>query len=269
MESIDIFIGEHVLRISSASSAVMSLFSRTFPTVIRCGSFDFEPAIAVHLDEGYGSPFVDYNVGKQQTDTGTVRYARTDYIIETDEDCKQVAIKFHDELALKHAFMHLYSLYIVRSGWGLLIHSSCVTDNCGGHMFTGRSGAGKSTAAALSESESRGIIADEATILRIRPDEVTVFHSPFRSEIQTAAPLEPGQWRLSSIHLLHQAEQHRRMPIARSEGLIRLMDKVFFWNPSTDDTKAIIGLLRQTVHLVPLYDLYFRKDPYFWELISS
>lgn len=266
MESIDIIIGEHVLCISFASSAVKSLFSRTFPTAIS--SFGYEPAITVHLVAGYGSPFINYNVVKQRY-SGKVRYERTDYLIESDEECKQVTINFHDELALKHAFMHLYSLYIVRCRWGLLVHSSCVTDEGGAHMFTGRSGAGKSTAAALSESESRGIVADEATILRIRPDGVTVFHSPFRSEIQTAAPLEPRQWRLSSIHLLHQAEQHLRMPIAKSEGLIRLMDKVFFWNPSSDDTRTIIGLLRHTVDLVPLYDLYFRKDPYFWELISS
>ncbi|WP_028610130.1 hypothetical protein [Paenibacillus harenae] len=267
MES-NIIIGEHVLCISFASSAVRSIFSRTFPTVVGCSSNGFEPDIAVHLDAGYGTPFINYNVVKQPN-SGTVRYLRSDYLIETDEECRRAAIRFHDELALKHAFMHVYSLYIVRRRWGLLVHSSCVTDNKGAHMFTGRSGAGKSTAAVLSESESRGIIADEATILRIRPGEVTVFHSPFRSELQTAAAQEPMKWRLSSIHLLHQAKQHRRTPIAKSEGLIRLMDKVFFWNPSSGDTRAIMELLRQTVDLVPLYDLYFRKDPSFWELISS
>jgi hypothetical protein len=136
-------------------------------------------------------------------------------------------------------------------------------------MFTGHSGAGKSTAAVLSESESRGIVADEATILRIRPDEVSVFHSPFRSELLTMPSLEPRHWKLSSIQLLHQAKQHRRMPIAKPEGLIRLTDKVFYWNPSPDDARTIMGLLRQTVDLVPMYDLYFRKDPSFWELISS
>lgn len=267
MERIAVIVGEQVLSISFASSAVRTVFSRTFPTMISCSSSDTEPSIYVHLDAGYGSPFIDYNVVKQMS-SGTVRYRRADYLIEADEEIHRVAITFYDELALKHAFMHVYSLYIVRCRWGLLVHSSCVTDHSGAHVFTGRSGAGKSTVALLSESQSRGIIADEATIIRIRPDEVTVFHSPFRSELQTAAPHEPRQWRLTSIHLLHQASQHQRLPIAKSEGLIRLMDKVFFWSPSSEDTRSIMGLLRQTVDLVPLYDLYFRKDPYFWELIS-
>lgn len=268
MERTAVRIGEHVLNISFASSVIRSFFSRTFPTMISCSSMDTEPSFNMHLDEGYGSPFINYHVVKQ-TYSGTVRYERADYLIETDEAFNRVVIKFYDELALKHAFMHVYSLYIVRCRWGLLVHSSCVTDDSGAHMFTGRSGAGKSTAAVLSESESRGIVADEATIIRIRPDEVTVFHSPFRSELQTVASQVTQQWRLSSIHLLHQASQHRRMPIAKSEGLVRLMDKVFFWNPSPEDTRAITGLLRQTVDIVPLYDLYFHKDPLFWELISS
>lgn len=267
MEGIAVRIGEHVLRISFASSEARTIFNRTFPTMISCGDSDAEPTFNVHLYEGYGSPFNNYNVVKQ-TSSGMVRYRRADYLIEADEELHRIAISFYDELALKHAFMHVYSLYIVRNRWGLLVHSSCVTDDSGAHMFTGRSGAGKSTAARLSVSDSRGIIADEATIIRIRPDEVTVFHSPFRSELQTAAPQETKQWRLASIHLLHQASQHRRVPIAKSEGLIRLMDKVFFWSHSPEDTKSIMELLRQTVGLVPVYDLYFRKDPYFWELIS-
>ncbi|MBC8080495.1 MAG: hypothetical protein H7X86_09130 [Gorillibacterium sp.] len=264
MMSKDIIIGEHILRISFATRAVESLFHETFPSIFT--SLGHEPNLCVHLDEGYGAPFINYDIVKIKQ-ANTLQYQRTDYLIETDMDYRTVTMKVHDSLAMKHAFMHLYSLFIVRNRWGLLMHSSCVADNDGCFMFTGHSGAGKSTAATM--SLPRGIIADEATILRIGPSGVFVFHSPFRSEIQNLADHESKVWKLTGIHLLHQAKQHQRLPLTKSEGMLRMIDKVFYWNPSTKETMAIIHMLKQVADLVPLYDLYFQKNPGFWELISS
>ena len=46
--------------------------------------------------------------------------------------------------------MNLYSSFIAYHNWGLLIHSSCVVNKGEAHIFSGHSGAGKSTAAKLS-----------------------------------------------------------------------------------------------------------------------
>lgn len=263
MESLDIIIGEHSLRISFGSANVKMLFHYTFPTVLK--GINCEPIIHVHLNEGYGQPFTDYQIAKQATLRGC-RYIRTDYVIEAEDDLRSVRIDVHDSLSIKHAFMHFYSLLIVHDRWGLLIHSSCIAENGNAHMFAGHSGAGKSTAAAL--SLPRGIIADEAAIMRIRPDGVSVFHSPFRSELQSMAAEESMPWPLAAIHLLHQAKHHQRIRLTKSEGLLRLLDKVFFWNPSIDESRNIIHMLMEAADLVPLYDLHFCKDPEFWELIS-
>lgn len=263
MDSLDIIIGEHILRIFFGTVTVKTLFHCTFPTVLK--SFNRKPTLNLQLSEGYGHPFTDYHIVKQAI-SGGCRYMRTDYVIEAEDNYRSVKIDVHDSLAMKHAFMHFYSLLIVHDRWGLLIHSSCIAENGNAHMFAGHSGAGKSTAAAL--SLPRGIIADEAAIMRIRPDGVSVFHSPFRSELQSMAAREQMPWPLAGIHLLHQARQHRRTRLTKSEGLLRLLDKVFYWNPSIDESRTIIHMLKEAADLVPLYDLYFSKDPEFWELIS-
>lgn len=261
MESQDITIGEHILRIFFGTADVKALFHRTFPTVLK--SYNREPTLNLYLNEGYGHPFTDYQIAKQAV-FGGCRYIRTDYVIEVADDYRCVKINVHDSLAMKHAFMHFYSLYIVHDRWGLLMHSSCIAEKGNAHMFAGHSGAGKSTAAAL--SLPRGIIADEAAIVRIRPDGVSVFHSPFRSELQSMGAQEPLP--LAAIHLLHQAKRHRRTRLAKAEGMLRLLDKVFYWNPSIDESRTIIHMLKEAADLVPLYDLHFCKDPEFWELIS-
>lgn len=263
MESLDITIGEHNLRISFGSADVKTLFHHTFPTVLL--SFNREPTLNVQLNAGYGHPFTGYQITKQAI-IGGCRYMRTDYVIEAEDDYRSVKIDVHDSLAMKHAFMHFYSLLIVHDRWGLLVHSSCIAENGNAHMFAGHSGAGKSTAAAL--SLPRGIIADEASIMRIRPDGVFVFHSPFRSELQSMAAQEPEPWPLAGIHLLHQAKHHQRTRLTKSEGMLRLLDKVFYWSPSIDESRTIIHMLMEAADLVPLYDLHFSKDPKFWGLIS-
>lgn len=264
MESKSILIGEHVLRLSFAGSDVRLLFDQTFPCIFTHPSA--HPHLQVRLDQGYGMPFVNYDIYKETLPDGMNRYERADYLIEADESFQNVSIQVFDSLALKHALMHLYSLYILRQQYGLLVHSSCVVDKDNAYLFTGHSGAGKSTAASL--SLGRGIISDEATVLRIRSDGVSVFHSPFRSELQDMAATEPREWPLAGIHLLHQAKQHKRYPLAKAEGFLKLMDKVFFWNPAPAEAMLIMRLLRQLADLVPLYDLHFQKNPDFWELIS-
>ncbi|WP_274650947.1 hypothetical protein [Paenibacillus humicola] len=253
-----------MFRIAFGTPAARSLFERTFPTLFR--SANRRPAVFVLLSEGYGAPFTDYEIGIERGLRWTL-YSRTDYRIEADENFKTVTVRVYDGLALKHAFMHLYSLLIVHAKWGLLFHASCVADQAGCYLFAGHSGAGKSTAAGL--SRPRGIIADEAAVIRIRPDGAAVFHSPFRSDDQSRAFGENGSWPLNAIYLLRQAEKHERAALSKWEGFIRLTDLVFFWNPGSGETRTIIRLLQLLVDQVPQFDLYFRKDPDFWELISS
>jgi hypothetical protein len=132
------------------------------------------------------------------------------------------------------------------------------------HIFSGQSGAGKSTAARL--SQPRDLLSDEATLVKITQDAITVFDSPFRSEITAKGPKESVP--LASIQILHQALQNKRANLKKADALLHLMDKVFYWAHSPKETKQILGLLKLLVDTVPVYELHFKKDPTFWELIS-
>lgn len=222
-----------------------------------------EPHIQILLKDGYGTHLTDYHVEIQKV-AGKITFKRADYLIESTPDYTSATIHVHDELALKHALMNLYSSYIVYHNWGLLIHSSCAIQNGKAHIFVGHSGAGKSTAARL--SDPRELLSDEATIVKISEDEITVFDSPFRSELQSTGYQQPSP--LAGIHLLHQAEANRLEKMRKPDALLSLMDKVFYWSHDPVETQRIMGLLRTLVEKVPVYDLHFRKDPTFWELIS-
>ena len=257
-------IGEHLFVFTLHTPSSIQMFQATFPRLLPNDGGPSLPALHIDIEDGFGSPFMDYNVIKTAA-PDSILFRRSDYLLEINAEYTAASVKVFNDLALKHAIMHLYSLFIVRIGWGLLIHSSCVVDRGNAHIFTGHSGAGKSTAAAL--SHPRELLSDEATIVKVGADEITVYDSPFRSEMQSGTEFIDS-FRLASIQVLHQAPFHRRTMLTKMDAFLNLMDKVFFWSPAPEETRTIVHLLKQTVEHVPVYKLQFQKNSGFWELIS-
>lgn len=260
MERIYTTIGEHFIQIQCHSETITNWIQRNFPAVALN---KVKPDLSIQLIEGYGIPFVDYNVAITK-EADTISFRRADYLIETDFEYRYAKISVHNELALKHALMNLYSSYLVYNKCGLLIHSSCVIDKGKAYLFAGHSGAGKSTAAKL--SHPRELLSDEATIVKINSDQIKVFNSPFRSELDRTGTEETSP--LAGIYLLNQAIDNHIVPLNKSNGFLNLMDKVFYWSHSPEETGGILQLLQELVNSVSICELHFQKNDTFWELIS-
>ena len=223
------------------------------------------PAIQIQIDEGR-SPFEgSFDVKKEKTPSGQLLFTRADYQITVDPSFEKAELIVYDSFALKHALMHLYSLYIVHLGWGLLIHSSCVMDDGRAFLFSGHSGAGKSTAARL--SSPRQLLSDEASIVRITPEGVSVFDSPFRSELLSETKYATS-CPLAGIYLLNQSEEIYTQAISNQDAFIRVLDKVFYWSYDPAETMKIMKLGKLLAQGVPFHELYFQKNNLFWEKIS-
>jgi hypothetical protein len=261
MNFIQTKIGEHCFLIKSDSNKLTAFLARNFLCRIHVPKQLPDMIITIH--EGYGVPFKNYNVTTIE-ELNNVSFIRADYHLKVSVDYKQADLFVHDEFALKHALMNLYSSFIVHHQWGLLLHSSCAVEDGKAHIFTGHSGAGKSTAAKL--SQPRQLLSDEAAILKITKEEISVFNSPFRSEIEAEG--ENETYTLRSIQLLHQSQTNQRIQLKKSEALLHLMDKVFYWSYKSEETTKILGLLKELINHVTVYELHFQKNNTFWELIS-
>ncbi|MEH7440346.1 hypothetical protein V7182_23130 [Neobacillus drentensis] len=261
MKEIKTKIGDHLIHIICEAEKSRSFFEKNF--FVDYISEHQHPDLIIKVKDGYGVQFKNYDVEISKVEDN-IYYRRADYLIQVDSKYKLAIISVHDELALKHALTNLYSSFIVHHNWGLLIHSSCVIEKEKAHIFAGKSGAGKSTAAKLSIPKE--ILSDEATLVKITSDEVSVYNSPFRSEIK-AEQLERSV-KLESIQILYQALQNSRIKISMSDALLHIIDKVFFWPHTQIETKTIMKLLTLLVKNTPVYELYFQKDDTFWKLIS-
>ncbi|WP_100486949.1 hypothetical protein [Sporolactobacillus pectinivorans] len=255
-------VDEHLIQMTCDSTNLWELIEPNFQFV-NSSAFG---AINVTLDilGNYGSPFSDFHVAISDAAGGTL-YRRTDYLLEIDRDFKKAVIRAYDKTALKHALLNFYSSYLLHLNWGILIHSSCVIDGGQAHLFAGESGVGKSTAARL--SKPRQLLSDEATLIKITPAGITVFNSPFRSDIP-ANNIEDS-CPLSSIQLLHQSSENKRIQIKKSSALLQLYKLAFYWTNKPEDMPKILLLFKTMIDQVPVYDLYFQKNNSFWQLISQ
>ncbi|OPH56697.1 hypothetical protein BC351_27535 [Paenibacillus ferrarius] len=261
MEIFYSLIGDHIIQVISQSQVCMGFMHKYFPMMDPPSR---QADLIIYLKEGYGIPFYNYNVAITQEEDA-ILFRRADYLIEAKTDYGYAVISVHNELALKHAFMNLYSSYVVHHRWGLLIHSSCVMEKGAAYLFAGHSGAGKSTAAKL--SYPRELLSDEATIVKISSEQITVYNSPFRSELNRTGLEQAGP--LAGIYLLKQSLHNHVVRLSRSNGFLELMDKVFYWSPSPTGNVSILQLLQQMVKHVAVSELHFQKNDTFWELISS
>lgn len=223
-----------------------------------------DPDLALTVAGGYGEPFVDFEVSAAKEDDGRIVFTRADYRITVEPGHRSALIEVYDLFALKHAMIHIYSMVISHREWGLLIHSSCLLQGDRAYLFAGHSGAGKSTVVQL--SRPRPILSDEASIVKIAADGITIFNSPFRSD--TDRPDIRDTYPLSGIHMLRQALYNERSRMSGISGLTELLNRVFYWAYDPEETKKVLRLCKRLVDRVPVYDLYFQKNHTFWEEIS-
>ncbi|WP_430786397.1 hypothetical protein VBD025_13700 [Virgibacillus flavescens] len=262
MERTIVKIGGHIAELLCLSGKASKFVEDNYQEYIDTTGAGTD--ITIKLTSEYGMPFVDYLVEIEEK-PDKILFRRADYLIEVNAAFSQAKIMFYDGLALKHALMNLYSSFIIHHNWGLLVHSSCVVENGNAHIFCGISGAGKSTVAEL--SMPRQILSDEATILKITDQEITVFNSPFRSEIKALGQQQTAP--IQSIELLYQSLRNKQLRLKKTEALLELIDKVFYWSYKEEDTIKVFRLLMQLVNNVSVNRLHFRKDDTFWELITD
>jgi len=142
----------------------------------------------------------------------------------------------------------------------------------GGYLFVGKSGAGKSTVAALSVGDV--ILSDDATLIEAEKDGFILHATPFTQTNMHRS--RPPRWhlrreRLRRIIFLHQAAETRMEPREGRYACMELLtDHVhcYVLMAPAQRTRAL-DFCRRLFGLVPAADLYFLREGGFWELVTA
>ena len=146
---------------------------------------------------------------------------------------------------------------------GFLLHAATVIRHGKAYLFTGRSGAGKSTVASLSPEGS--VLTDEISLVRREKGDWRAYGTPFWGEFRAAGSNTSAP--VGGIFLLAQAVGNRLTPQRPVELLRAILPNVLFFSSEREANRRLLEVLGQAVQAIPGYQLAFRKDPTLWEVL--
>jgi hypothetical protein len=162
-----------------------------------------------------------------------------------------------------------YIFYFLLNERGTFIHSCGISDEGNGYIFAGAGGNGKSTIAKL--SHPRTILCDEMVLLRTnRYGEKIVYGTPFSGESESINSGVP----CNGIYFIEKSKVNEISPLSRMNGVAELMKEGITGGfISIESIQKIypysrfLTLLCELLKGVPCYQMKFKKDNSFWEVI--
>lgn len=159
----------------------------------------------------------------------------------------------------------IYTLLLAREG-GMLMHASSVVRNGRAYIFTGVSGAGKTTISRLAPTDTH-VLTDEMSFIRLEPEGYVAYGTPFAGEL--ARPGENIRAPLAGIFLLRQGAENRIDDVSEQDAVRGLMGNILFLAQDPDLVNAVFDSAIALAARVPVRRLTFLPDQRVWDLIGN
>jgi len=172
------------------------------------------------------------------------------------------SLPFH--YALDSVLRIVHSLELAESGEGFLLHSASVIRNGRAFLFSGVSGAGKTTISRLAPADVT-LLSDEISYVRMLGERYYAFGTPFAGDLGISG--ENVMAPLHTVYFLNKGDRNRISPVSPAAAVSSLLRNVLFFA----DDERLVGRVFQTacefVSRVPVFELTFRPDEEVWNLI--
>jgi hypothetical protein len=157
----------------------------------------------------------------------------------------------------------VHTLLLAREG-GFLLHASSAIRNGRAFLFSGVSGAGKTTIAKLAPPDA-ALLTDEISYVTRRSEKYFAVGTPFYGELARAgenlnAPIE-------ALYLLAKGPENKIEPITGAAAVRGLLGNILFFARDPEFVKMVFDTAFEFVNRVPVRRLTFVPNSSVWELI--
>jgi hypothetical protein len=155
---------------------------------------------------------------------------------------------------LQYPLDELLLLKLLSQGRGVEVHACGIVDvNGDGYLFTGHSGAGKTTMAKLWEAEAGvRILSDDRVILRQEKDRIWIYGTPWHGEAELSSASRAP---LKQICFIRHGRKNSLKPVTGADAAARLFSRSFpvFYSP--EGLEFTIDFYGRVAGMVPCYEL--------------
>jgi len=159
----------------------------------------------------------------------------------------------------------VHSLILAERG-GFLLHAASAVCDGRACLFSGVSGAGKTTMTRIAPSDVT-LLTDEISYVRPGDGGYSAFGTPFAGELAT--PGENCSAPVSILFFLEQGPDNRVDDMSSSEAIRRLMRNILFFADDHNLVERLLGTACDFVARVPVRRLTFYPDSRVWDVVRN
>lgn len=221
-------------------------------------AFDFDIAV---VPPGTGSGDEDLSV---KWNSGRWLMDRGDFHAEFNPATARGRIEQTiNPFSLDSVLRIVHTLLLARKG-GFLVHASSAIRNGRAFLFSGVSGAGKTTMARLAPPDA-ALLTDEISYVIPQDGGYFAVGTPFYGELARAgqnlrAPID-------CVYLLAKGTENKIKPVVRTEAVRGLLGNILFFARDPEFVKLVFDAAVDFAGEVPIRRLTFAPDARVWELI--
>jgi len=156
----------------------------------------------------------------------------------------------------------VHTFLLAREG-GFLLHASSAIRNGSAFLFSGVSGAGKTTMARLAPPDVV-VLTDEASYVTRRGREYFAVGTPFFGELARVGANERAP--VEGLYLLAKGPVNKIEPIDRADAVRALLRNILFFARETDFVEMVFDAAFDFVDRVPIRRLTFTPNFRVWEM---
>ena len=258
---VDICIGGVTVGVRSSDAGFRRLLEHRYAGFVEFGAspdYEFE----VELTQPHeGSADDDVRVYRSN---GLWLLERGDFRAEWDPATRRGRIRQSaNPYSIDTVLRIVHTLVLAREG-GFLLHAASAVRNGRAFVFSGVSGAGKTTLARLAPPDAN-VLTDEISYVRKEAGGYYAYGTPFAGELaRVGANLRAP---LDTIYLLAQGAENRVSDVGKAEAARGILANMLFFAEDAELVRAVFLSALDLVEHVPVLRLTFRPEAAAWDLI--
>ncbi len=258
-------VGEVTVRVRCGSPAFLGLVERRYEGFLigDDGAADYEFDVELIPEHEVAGTDADLRVWREG---GLWHLDRGDFVASFDPVQRRGTIRqAANPYSLDSVLRIVHSLALVHSG-SFLLHAGGAIRNGKAFLFTGVSGAGKTTITRLAPADATLLTDEISYVVRQNDGEYFAYGTPFAGELAKSG--ENVRAPLGAVYILVQGPENSIEDVPTSEATRTLMRNVLFFAEDPDLVMRVFDALCDFVERVPVRRLTFLPDTRVWELIQ-
>ncbi len=256
-------IGDVPVALSTGDPALAAVLQRRFHRFLRpsaAPAFDFDISVIPDDDAGDGDEDVDV-----RAEDGVWRVRRGDFRAEWNPGTRRGWIRQRLSPYAADSVLRIVHTLLLSREHGFLLHASSVVRNGRAYLFTGPSGAGKTTIARLAPADAV-VLTDEISYVRRMGNRYMAYGTPFAGEFSDSG--EPVSAPVAAMFGLAWASDPSRERLAEGAAVQMLMRNMLFFAADPALTGHLLDTACEFAAAVPAFRLAFAPDARVWSTIA-